>query len=215
MLLVQADAAIAELATAVAHHSGRRVQGFSGAQEQVQAARTALGLEDAPTRIDHVETLMALDLAALVVPPPLAAGEIVVRQATAADRDPLVPWRAAYLVESNTEPDPAAARTIAEGWFDRNLARDAPWLATRDGAPAATSVFNARVPDTVQIGGVYTPPELRNRGHARAVVAGSLLDARGRGVTRSILFTPRPDAIAAYRALGYATVGTFAVVMFA
>jgi len=67
----------------------------------------------------------------------------------------------------------------------------------------------------VQVGGVYTPPALRNRGHARAVVAASLLDARGDGATRGILFTPRPDAVAAYRALGFAAIGRYAIVVFA
>jgi predicted GNAT family acetyltransferase len=76
-------------------------------------------------------------------------------------------------------------------------------------------LHNAVLPDAVQIGGVYTPPELRGRGHARAVVATSLTDARAAGATRAILFTPRPDAAAAYRAVGFAPVGHYAVVLFA
>lgn len=53
------------------------------------------------------------------------------------------------------------------------------------------------------------------RGHARAVVATSLIDARAAGATRAILFTPRPDPVAAYRAVGFAPVGYYAVVLFA
>jgi predicted GNAT family acetyltransferase len=70
-------------------------------------------------------------------------------------------------------------------------------------------------PDAVQVGGVFTPQALRGRGYARAVVAGSLLEARGAGAARAILFTPRPDAVAAYRAVGFEQIGRYAVVLFA
>ena len=79
------------------------------------------------------------------------------------------------------------------------------------------SAFNAALPDMVQIGGVYTPPALRGHGYGRAVVAGSLLEARADGVERSILFTAAGNAPAqrAYRALGYRVVGRYGVVVFA
>jgi predicted GNAT family acetyltransferase len=214
MLLVQADTAVAELVRFLVEHTRRPVQGLTGATDQVHAARAALAL-DGPTRIDHDETLMALPLDALVVPPPLAAGSVSVRQATEADRDGVVRYRAAYLLETHTEGDPATAQAKAAAWFDTGMRREPPWIAVRDEQPLAICAFNARVSDTVQVGGVYTPPELRNRGHARAVVAGALLDARVHGIARAILFTPRPDAVAAYRAIGFETIGTFTVVLFA
>ena len=53
------------------------------------------------------------------------------------------------------------------------------WVLDVDGKAVARSIGSPpRLPDAVQIGGVYTPPQLRGRGYARAVVAGSLLDAR-------------------------------------
>ena len=63
---------------------------------------------------------------------------------------------------------------------------------------------NARAADTVQVGGVWTSPELRGRGHARAVVAGALLVARSAGARRGVLFTGERNipALRAYRALG-------------
>lgn len=64
----------------------------------------------------------------------------------------------------------------------------------------------------MQIGGVYTPPALRGRGHARAVIAASLLDARARGVRRAVLFTAGANAEAAYRALGFGATGRFGLV---
>ena len=78
------------------------------------------------------------------------------------------------------------------------------------------SAFNAALPDCVQVGGVFTPPPLRGRGFGRAVVAGTLLLARERGVERSVLFTGPDNAPAqtAYRALGYRDIGDYGLVLF-
>jgi predicted GNAT family acetyltransferase len=62
---------------------------------------------------------------------------------------------------------------------------------------------------------VFTPQALRGRGYARAVVAGSLAQARSAGVARAVLFTPRPDAVAGYRAVGFEQIGRYGVVLFA
>jgi GNAT superfamily N-acetyltransferase len=214
MLLVQADECVEELSRAAIAHTKRHVQGFTGAVEQVRAARAALGFADRPTHIDHDEVLMALGLDGLAIPPPLTRGEVTVRRVLATDRDTVVPWRTAYLIETNSETEANAGPTAAT-WFENTIGRDPPWIALRGDEAVAICAFNARVSDTVQVGGVYTPPALRNRGHARAVVAGALLDARDRGVSRAILFTPRPDAVAAYRAIGFEPIGRFAVVLFA
>ncbi|HEY6061485.1 MAG TPA: GNAT family N-acetyltransferase, partial [Gemmatimonadales bacterium] len=80
--------------------------------------------------------------------------------------------------------------------------------------PVAFSAFNAALPDIVQVGGVWTPPELRNRGYGRAVVAGSLLDARSRGVTRAVLFAEREDAKRAYVGIGFRVVGEYGLLLF-
>src|SRR5690606_11892125 len=96
------------------------------------------------------------------------------------------------------------------------LRQESCFLLERDGDPVAFSAFNARLPDCVQIGGVFTPPALRGRGYARAVVAGSLLHARAAGATRSVLFTGKENAAArrAYHALGYRVVGEYGLVLF-
>ena len=90
------------------------------------------------------------------------------------------------------------------------------FVAEAGGVPVAMSALNAVLPDTVQIGGVYTPPAFRSRGYGRAVVAGSLVTARDRGVVRSILFTDAENVGAqrAYRAIGFRIVGTYGVVFF-
>ena len=70
--------------------------------------------------------------------------------------------------------------------------------------------------NALQIGGVFTPPLQRQRGYARAVVAGALLEARKQGVVEAILFTGRENEAAqsTYRALGFETAGDYAIILF-
>jgi predicted GNAT family acetyltransferase len=75
--------------------------------------------------------------------------------------------------------------------------------------------FNARLPGIVQVGAVWTPPEHRRQGLARAAVALHLAEARAERVSRAILFTSNPFAERAYRALGFREVGRFALLIFA
>src|SRR2546430_16119428 len=66
--------------------------------------------------------------------------------------------------------------------------RGTDWLLVAGETPVSYAVFNAMLPEVVQIGGVWTPPEFRGRGYARGVVAGSLVAARKHGVHRADLF---------------------------
>ena len=211
-LLLQADDAVDQLARAAVARSRRRVTSIQGPADQVARARGALGLGAAPAALDAEETMLALDLAALRVPAPLAGGEVRARRADAADRSWLVGWRAAYLVETLGVAAGPATEARAASAIDAAIAERHLWLVEHAGAPAAISMFNARLPDAVQVGGVYTPPPRRGRGFARSVVAAALLDARGAGVTRAVLYTPSADALAAYRALGFEVIGRYGLV---
>ena len=110
--------------------------------------------------------------------------------------------------------DVALTETFLEG-VEALIGEGAQFIALQDGSPVAASSFNARLTDTVQIGGVWTPPELRGHGYARACVAGSLLIARATGAHRSILFTAVDNLPAqrAYRALGYREVGDYEILL--
>src|SRR2546429_227446 len=76
MVLVQAPDQVAALAHDAVRRSRRAVTGFSGPWTQVVAARAALGLAAAPAVQDSRDDLYALDLDRLVVPKPLASGEV-------------------------------------------------------------------------------------------------------------------------------------------
>ena len=217
-VLVQAPHALADVVRHAAAASGRAVDGLLGEWTQVLAARTALGLDARPVRFLSHDDLFALDLAALVVPGPLARGDVRMRVADDADLERITRWRSAYRVELLGHPadDPELDASSTEEMAPL-LAQRSCFLLEEHGAPVAFSAFNAMLPDCVQVGGVYTPPEMRGRGHARAVVAASLLAARDRGVARSILFTGQDNAFArrAYLALGYRVVGEYGISFFA
>jgi GNAT superfamily N-acetyltransferase len=214
-VLLQADAHAGELAAGAVRRSGRPVSGLLGQFDQVASARAALGLRGTAASLESYETLMSLALDQLAIPPALRSGAVTGRRAHATDRALLIPWRAAYLAETGQQgAGPAATERTAAATIDSGLAARRVWVVEHDGAGVATCTHNAVLPDSVQVGGVYTPPALRGRGHARAAVATSLIDARAAGATRAILFTPRPDAIAAYRALGFEPIGRYAIVLF-
>ena len=89
------------------------------------------------------------------------------------------------------------------------------WILEHDGLRVSSTAFNAETAEYVQVGGVYTPPKLRSRGYARAIVAQSLLDARAAGAKRGVLFTGRDNSSAqrAYEALGFAYVGDYCILL--
>lgn len=214
MLLVQAPVAVAAVSRAAIAQSGRPVAGLSGPADQITAARTALGLDERPAPKSGREELFALYLADLVVPIPLAEGRWTCRHPRADELDRLVDWRVDFSREALRLPDSPTLRVECERDIALIHGRGSDWVL-QDGGLVSYSAFNAQLPDIVQIGGVWTPPALRNRGYGRAVVAGSLLDARASGVRRAVLFAERGDAKRAYRGLGFRAVGDFGLVLFA
>lgn len=217
-LLVQAPRALAEVVRHATETSGRAVDGLLGEWTQVLAARTALGLDARPVRFLSHDDLFALDLARLVVPAPLARGEVRMRVADERDLERITRWRSAYRVELlGHPPDDPDLDTSSAAEMAPLLEQRSCFVLEHGSEPVAFSAFNAMLPDCVQVGGVYTPPALRGRGHARAVVAASLLAARDRGVARSILFTGQDNAFArrAYLALGYRAVGEYGIAFLA
>ena len=215
VLLVQAPRALPEVARAAFAASGRPLAGLSGPRPQVEGARRALDLEDAPAALDHEAMLFSLDLRQLDVPPALARGDVTCGPPAPEETELLAEWRVAYAVETlGARPSGTLRRSCTEEVV-RLTAEGSAFVLRAEGAPVAFSGFNARLPDVVQVGGVWTPPRLRGRGHARAVVAGSLLAVRGEGVERAVLFTERENRPArqAYAALGFRVVGDYGMVL--
>jgi predicted GNAT family acetyltransferase len=202
VVLLQAPARSAELVGEALRLSGRALKGLIGPLEQVRA----VPVEGTPKR-PEAELLFTLDTAELSAPP--LSGSV--RRAEAGDLEQLYDWRYHYVVEL-LEPVTEATRTVVADGVRHACARGDLFVLELEGRLVATTAFNARLPEIVQIGGVYTPPKLRRRGFARAAVAGSLMLTP---VPKAVLFTAENNLAAqrAYRALGFREVGTYGLLL--
>lgn len=212
ILTLQAPEQAGAVAAAALSASGRKLTALSGPWEQVLRTRAALGLEARPTITSDRDALFDLDLAALRVP----AGPLEVRPPRAGELKTCAEWRYAYMIETGFGEAGPALRAAAYEIVDQLHARGDHFVLLDGGAPVAYSAFNARLPEIVQVGGVWTPPALRGKGFARRVVAGSLLAARAQGASRAVLFTFESNlaAIRAYEALGFRRAGDYGLVYF-
>ena len=205
--------------------SGKRVGGILGPHAEVMRVRSALGLDAVTARFARKEILYALALEELVVPPALDHGDVVVRAPLDDELAALLEWRMQYCAETSSTPDTPETRAEQRRYLATYQDQGHHYVLTDARGPAkqnqtggllAYSAFNATVADTVQIGGVWTPPPQRGRGHARCVVAGSLHHARKRGVRSAILFTDEENVAAqrSYVAVGFRPIGDYGIVFF-
>lgn len=213
-IILQAPNRPAELALAAARESGRPVNGLLGPWPQVEAADKAL--EPGRKRLGEVapEYLYRAVLANLAVPEPLSSGGVVCRHARDGDLATLVAWRREIDLHTLRIPDravdDAANRHRLAGMIERNCL----WVLEESGRLVSMTGLTV-LPDMVLVGNVFTPVELRSRGHGRAAVAGSLLDAREAGAVEAVLFTEAKNhpAQRAYEALGFERIGEYSLAL--
>jgi uncharacterized protein len=99
-------------------------------------------------------------------PPRVVDGRM--RFASVDDRDVLVEWFDAFVAES--VPADAPHQEGGEA-VDRRLASSGGFALWEDGGVVSMSGFGGATPRGIRIGPVYTPPRLRRRGYASALVA--------------------------------------------
>jgi predicted GNAT family acetyltransferase len=165
--------------------------------------------------MDETEKLYSLSLENLVVPEALSSGRWRGRRLEAKDLDLLTEWRVGFSVEALGDRRSPRLRKQCQASAERSLEQGRTWLLEDGGEPVSTSSFNAAIAEAVQVGGVWTPPHLRNRGYGRAAVAASLVDARAEGARTSILFTGEGNVAAqrAYEALGFRQIGHYRLLL--
>ena len=129
-------------------------------------------------------------------------------RATVADRDLLVRWTLDFGEEALGDSDLAEAeRTVDARLGDGDPEARGLYLWV-DGAPVSMAGYTGPTPHGIRVGPVYTPPELRGRGYASALVAQmsqALLDG---GRSFCFLFTnlANPTANHIYEEIGYEAV---------
>ena len=214
-LILQAPSHIEALLSAVVEASGRPVMGLLGPNEQVEVAKAFLGVDKDECKMDGREKLYSLSLDALVEPEMLSIASVNGRYATPSDTDLITRWRVTYLIELLGETDSPELWQHCRTTVTRTIRERNVWILEENGRSVATTAFNAITKEAVQVGGVWTPPELRRRGYARAIVAKSLQDARAEGVPKAILFTGNGNIAAqkAYEALGFRHIGDYCITL--
>ena len=189
--------------------AGTAVKGMLGDASQIAELREVLGLP-AQGGLDNEEPLYELPLADLQLPD--CAG-FTLRPLKDAPRDLVIAWRCAYLKEVLPMPgEDFDAKAVQD--IDSYIAADSHRVLYEGETPVAMTGFNATLPEAVQIGAVYTPPNDRSRGLARRAVALHLQQAIAQGVNHAILFAASPQACKAYEAIGFRRTGDYTILVY-
>ncbi|NIZ08285.1 GNAT family N-acetyltransferase [Pseudooceanicola sp. HF7] len=200
----QGDAAFAAVAKAL---EGHRIVGLTGAADQAERFLAALGL-DPHLRVNHVEPLYRLELSSLATAP------LICRPAEQWEIPMLTEWFAEYETDTGLAPlDPEELRTGAIARAERAAGHPDCRLLMEKGRPVAMAALNARAGDHVQVGGVFTPRDYRNRGYGRQATQALLLHARSQGARVAFLFANNPAAARAYEAIGFRQIGEYRVAL--
>jgi GNAT superfamily N-acetyltransferase len=119
------------------------------------------------------------------------------------DRALVLEWMGAFVAEALPEAPPETP----EEWLERNLTNPDGGLDlwVDDGQPVSFAAYGGLTPNGIRIGPVYTPPELRRRGHATALVAEVTRMLLERGRRFCFLFTDlaNPTSNSIYQRVGY------------
>lgn len=190
----------------------RPVAGVIGPDDQAVWVMSGLGLSENQFAHSAPEKLYVLDLSEMKVPEKLNPNWQM-KLARDAGPETLFTWMRAYQIETlNAEDNEALDRRVQES-VDRVMAESDFWVLMVDGQPVSMNAFNARLPDSVQIGSVYTPPEHRGQGYARSLLALVLQAAHKDGVEKAVLFTDTSAAAKAYESIGFNRIGSYRIAL--
>jgi predicted GNAT family acetyltransferase len=137
------------------------------------------------------------------------------RDATPADRPLLLDWWRAFALEVGHGPqgdEPEIARAV-----DHRLTADgAGVLLWEHDGPVSFAGFGGQTPNGIRIGPVYTPPPLRGRGYASALVADLSARMLSGGRRFCFLYTDasNPASNKIYQRIGYEYVCDSAEIVF-
>ncbi len=190
--------------------AGWKFIGVNGAAPQAEALIAALRLDESKIGFSEALPHFSLKPGALIVP----EGRAQLRPMQADDVPLVTDWRHGYDIDIFGSGDLPESRKRSVSQAEELVNSGRGRILVEDGEPVAMTAFNAVLPDIVQVGGVYTPPELRGRGYARRAVALHLSEARAQGQGQAILFASGAAAARAYEAIGFEKIGDYRVIDF-
>jgi RimJ/RimL family protein N-acetyltransferase len=203
--LMQTPAHVDEILEMLAAAAPRELIELCGPTDQIERALLHGLVRDRPLRGRHDSTVVRLPLDKLVVPPALDAKSVETRPPTGEELALLGDWHAAFNDELFGEGRSPEADLRARQWIRAIHDERRDGVATVEDRPVAYCAITGSLDDEINIGAVYTPPELRGRGYARCAVAGVLRDAARDGVRRACLTVGKENVAAqrTYAALGF------------
>jgi predicted GNAT family acetyltransferase len=162
-------------------------------------------------RVERQLGVYALDQVQRVPRPPGGS-----RLSSRADVPLLLDWIHDFALEvlHEGDPDRDAPERIVEQRLGSPHAGFLLWECGGD--PVSVAGWGGPTPNGIRIGPVYTPPELRARGYATALVADVSVERLAAGRRFCFLFTDlaNPTSNAIYERIGYVRVGESAQVAF-
>jgi predicted GNAT family acetyltransferase len=201
------DAALDALSDAI----DEDLPGVVGARPEVESFAAAWSAKAGVTpRIRLTQGIYALERVR-----PVRGVSGAMRPATADDRALLLDWWRAFVAEALPHEEADDARNAAS--IDHRLTTDeAGLLLWEDGGAVSFAGFGPSTPTGTRVGPVYTPPELRGRGYASALVAALSEQMVERGRRFCFLYTDlaNPTANAIYVRIGYEQVAESAEIVF-
>lgn len=191
------------------HARDELVPGINGALPAVQTVATEMArLAGGEARVEERMLLHTIDT---LVPPPPVAGRL--RPATAEELDLVLRWYAAFDVDAAEQAGRTAPHRPPEPQDEANvlprIEQGQVWLWEDDrGAVVHVTAHNPPAFGVARVGPVYTPPEHRGHGYARAAVAQVTRRLLDEGL-RVCLFTDvdNPTSNRVYESIGYRPVG--------
>ena len=131
----------------------------------------------------------------------------IVRPAHIKDIEQLTLWRHDYNVEALGECAGQALYDKGKAEMLRRIDERDLFVLEHQGELVSFCGVGGYLPDWKMVGPVWTPPDKRNLGYARAVTTGSLFAVREDGATHAVLFANTAPAEKAYRAIGFDRIG--------
>jgi len=182
------------------------VAGPVGEVEAFVAARVAAG--GPPGHHHETDRIFRLDT---VRPTRPVAGTR--RIAGPADRDLVRAWLEGFMIDAFGRADLAEAESMTDRWINRRGRTLHLW---EDGEPVSLCGIGGPTPRGIRIGPVYTPPAVRGRGYASALVAAVSQEALDGGRQFCFLFTDaaNPTSNHIYQEIGYEHVRDVDIVLF-
>jgi predicted GNAT family acetyltransferase len=216
MLLVQAPVHLKAVVEQIVAISRSQVKGISGPWLQALATQEILQLTSKKNTSVQSEILFGLELANLQIPPALATEKVKYRLPRVEELDLLTQWRVAFCQEMLGMSYSEELYQHLNQQVQDLQASQSHCVAVVDDTPLSYAATNARLPNMVQLGGIWTVPEWRGKGYGRCAVAGLLLNLASQGVKRAILFTAQNNYAAqqVYFILGFEVIGEYGLLLF-